>query len=817
MAVSYKGLTVKFGGDTTQLSAALKKVSAEGRKTQSDLKDINKALKLDPGNTELLEQKVRSLNKAYDETKSRLSAYKDALADLEERKRTNGKLTADEQRQYDSLVRDIVKAEKSLESYGDQIKAVTREHEASQSAAYKFGQKFQDNSEKIEKVGSGMTKAGAAITGAASAGVAGLVTLSESQEENIVAAGKLETAFQAAGSTVEQGNEVYANFYRIIGDTDTATEASQNLVRLTTNQQELSAWADIAAGAYATFGDALPLENLAETAQETAHTGAVTGSFADALNWSTASAETFSNSLANHEAAQKAFNDAIADGATKEDAYNAALEAVTDPTERASMVTETLTALYGDAGKQYQDTNKDLLAVRDAQNDSASAMTEAAKAAQPFNQAYQELKADVLEALVPLLQQLSDWYKNLSPEQQELARNVVLGTVAFGGITTAIGGFMQNISGIGAGLKTLSGLFASGEGGGGLMGAMGKAKGAASGLWATLAANPIVLVVGAIAAVVAALAYWFTQTEEGRVVWGEFCEWFQGAWQAVSDFMGPLLEGIAGFFAGLGDFLGAVFGPDNEARAKAFSDAWEGAKGLVGDAMEGVKGFFSDLGDSIGGWVSDCADRFGRWREDCRSATEAIKTDMGQKWDSIRDKVASKADEIGQKLGFPGLGDRVRGVFDGVKRFMEDPIGAAGSFIKNQLDRIGSWFSGLRLELPKIKLPHFSIQGSFSLDPPSIPHIGVDWYAKGGIFPGYRPTLIGVGDNPGGEAVLPIDRLSDLMARAMDMHSAGEAPAEVTVQVSVAATVGSDMDARRLGQEIGTGVRSVLKQRGVSA
>ncbi len=811
MAVTYKGLTVKFGGDTTELSAALKSLSAESRKTQSDLKDINKALKLDPGNTELLEQKVRSLNKAYDETKSRLSAYKDALADLEERKRTNGKLTADEQRQYDSLVRDIVKAEKSLESYGDQIKEVTREHEASQTAAYKFGQKLQDNSEKIEKVGSGMTKAGAAITGAATAGVAGLVTLSESQEENIVAAGKLETAFQAAGSTVEQGNEVYANFYRILGDTDTATEASQNLVRLTTNQQELSAWADIAAGAYATFGDALPLENLAETAQETAHTGTVTGSFADALNWSTAATETFSQSLSGHEAAQKAFNDAIADGATKEDAYNAALEAVTDPTERASMVTETLTALYGDAGKQYQDTNKDLLAVRDAQNDSAQAMTEAAKAAQPFNQAYQELKADVLEALVPLLQQLSEWYKNLSPEQQELARNVVLATVAFGGITTAVGGFMQNISGIGAGLKTFSGLFSSGDGAGGLAGAMGKVKGAATGLWTVISANPIMAVVAVIGAIVAALAAWFTQTDEGRAAWQSFCDWFKAIWQGVSDFFGPIIDGIKNAFQGVTDFLGAVFGPDNEARAQAFSNAWEGAKGLVGDAVEGVKGFFSDCGEKIGSWVSDCGEKFNQWVEDNKAANEAIKADMSAKWDSIRDKVAGKVDEIGEKLGFPGLGDKVRGVFDNVKAFMEDPLGSAASFIRGKLDELSNWFSSLRLELPHIKLPHFSIRGEFSLNPPSIPTIGIDWYAKGGIIS--SPRVIGVGE-AGPEAVLPIDRLSNLMARAMDLH-ANQAPTEVSIEVNVAAQMNSNLDARRLGQEIGAGIQSTLKQRGV--
>ena len=122
MAVSYKGLTIKFGGDTTQLQSALKKIQTESKATQSDLKDINKSLKFNPGNTELLEQKVRSLNKAYNETKDRLSAYKSALAELDAKKQSGQQLTEQEQRQYEQLQRSIMACEKDLESYGKQLK-----------------------------------------------------------------------------------------------------------------------------------------------------------------------------------------------------------------------------------------------------------------------------------------------------------------------------------------------------------------------------------------------------------------------------------------------------------------------------------------------------------------------------------------------------------------------------------------------------------------------------------------------------------------------------------------------------------------------
>ena len=94
MAVSYKGLVIRFGGDTTELQGALKQVQKASKDTQSDLRDINKALKFDPGNTELLEQKVRALSAAYSDIERKLDAYKQALAQLESKKQSGAKLTA---------------------------------------------------------------------------------------------------------------------------------------------------------------------------------------------------------------------------------------------------------------------------------------------------------------------------------------------------------------------------------------------------------------------------------------------------------------------------------------------------------------------------------------------------------------------------------------------------------------------------------------------------------------------------------------------------------------------------------------------------
>ena len=166
MAVTYKGLTIKFGGDTTELQGALKKVQGTAKDTQGALKDINRALKLDPGNTELLTEKAKLLNRAYDETKAKLDAYKSALAGLEEKQRSGTALTEREQAQYSSLKAQIAICENQLESYADDLKNVSREAEASKTGLYQFGQTIQDNSDKLAKAGKGLETAGKTITGA---------------------------------------------------------------------------------------------------------------------------------------------------------------------------------------------------------------------------------------------------------------------------------------------------------------------------------------------------------------------------------------------------------------------------------------------------------------------------------------------------------------------------------------------------------------------------------------------------------------------------------------------------------------------------
>ena len=186
MATSIKGLQIRIGGDTTGLSTALRKSDIEIKRTQSDLKDLERALKLDPKNVELLEQKQRLLAQAVDQAAKKVDALKQAQAEA-------NKLLAENkigQDQYDKLTREIIKAEGALKK--------------AQEASDKFNASMGKAQQTLTKVGDAAgtvaekTKAASAAAGALLAGM-GALALKTAKE-----ADELNTLSQQSGLTTEE-------------------------------------------------------------------------------------------------------------------------------------------------------------------------------------------------------------------------------------------------------------------------------------------------------------------------------------------------------------------------------------------------------------------------------------------------------------------------------------------------------------------------------------------------------------------------------------------------------------------------------------
>ena len=215
----------------------------------------------------------------------------------------------------------------------------------------------QDMSDALNDVGGAAEKASGGLSSmtvamgnlissgiqAAASAVADLVSslwnLDESTEEYRRAQGRLNTAFEAAGYGADTAQQAYKAFYGILGDTDTATEASQLLAQLAESEEDVATWTEIAAGVSGTFGDSLPIEGLIEAANETAKVGEVTGTLADALNWVGIS----------------------------EDEFNAKLAAAGSESERNRLIMETLSNQYDQAAQAFYRNNEALVASRNAQ------------------------------------------------------------------------------------------------------------------------------------------------------------------------------------------------------------------------------------------------------------------------------------------------------------------------------------------------------------------------------------------------------------------------------------------------------------------
>lgn len=202
--------------------------------------------------------------------------------------------------------------------------------------------------------------AGAAVSGLAAA----FVALDGATEEYRVAQGKLNAGFQAAGFSADVARKSYRNFYAILGDTDTATEASQLLANMAKNEEEVTKWTRIAAGVHGTFGDSLPIEGLVESANETARTGQITGVFADAINWATKEGEHFGVALKANTEANKDWNKAVKAATSAEDYFNLALQDCKDEAARQKLIVDTLSASYDTAATSFYKNNQQVIDAR---------------------------------------------------------------------------------------------------------------------------------------------------------------------------------------------------------------------------------------------------------------------------------------------------------------------------------------------------------------------------------------------------------------------------------------------------------------------
>lgn len=443
-----KGLTIEIGGDTTQLSESLHDVNKSITSTQAQLKDVEKLLKLDPTNTEMLAQKQELLTQAISKTEEKLETLKDAAVQAE-KQLGEGKIS---QEQFAALQREIAATEIELKRYDSQLDTAADATEDLGDAAEQAAQDSGDASEEIGELsdaaddlgdaaedagdgtkdlgesardsGAGFSVLDGAVATFIGNGLTALVSaigdaistfaeLSESTQEYRENMSKLYTATSAAGMDADYITQAYSQLYGVLGDETATTTTISNFEKLGVSMQDMDSLLDSATGIWAVYGDSIPLDGLAESVNETAKVGQITGTMADAINWASASNDTWTNALSGNAAALSAFQSGVSQGMSAEDAFNEALAACGDEQERQQLIISTLNGLYADSAETYRENNASIIDAREATVNYQDAVAGVGAAMEPLQTTMTNFKANLISGVSPALQELSDAFMDV--------------------------------------------------------------------------------------------------------------------------------------------------------------------------------------------------------------------------------------------------------------------------------------------------------------------------------------------------------------------------------------------------------------------
>lgn len=405
----------------------------------------------------------------------------------------------------------------------------------------------EEGSEKtstaFDKIGAAALGIGKFVVGAGMAMGGAFVAAVEGTREYRAQMGLLESAFVTAGHSSEAARQTYSDLNAVLGDTEQAVEASQHLALLADNEKELSTLTHTMTGIYATFGQSLPLEGLAESIVHSSSLGEIQGNLADALEWSGITVESFNEKLA----------------------------ACSTEEERQKLIVDTLNDTYGAASEQYKATNADVMEARKAQERLTNAFADFGAIGEPILTAVKNAVASMAEKAVPKLESFIQKVKDARKWMKENKNTVDAWKAAIIGASVAIGSFLLVLkwgSIMAAATKAI------------------KATRAAILLFnAALRANPIGLVVSLIAGLVAAFVYLWNNNKSFRTFWINL-------WDKLKSVCSSGVKWIKGKFD---DFKGMVSNAKArfEDLRKSIKDKLDKARDAVKSAVDKIKGFFN--------------------------------------------------------------------------------------------------------------------------------------------------------------------------------------------------------------------------------
>lgn len=719
MAKNIQGISIEIGGNTNGLKKALGDVNRQVNSTQRELKEVNKALKLDPKNTELVAQKQKLLSEQVNTTKTKLIALKEAK-EKADKDMANG--TEINEKQYRELQREIVTTENDMKSYEKQLKDVNTTNS-------NFSKKIDVATKKLKGFGDKMGKTGQSLSRKITLPVtAGIAALTKGTEETRESLAKLETNAQSAGKSAGFVKKGLVDLSAVSSETDSNVEALSNLLATGFSEQGMTEAVNALSGAVVKFPDTLKIEGLADGLQETLATGKAVGPFAELLERSGVTLDSFNEGLSKAQEEGKAEN------------YILEILAKTG---------------LANVNKEFQKNNKELVNSKKSQQEFQLSCAELGKVLTP-----------AMTKVTEVATKIANIFKKLSPNAQQAVVKVALVTAALGPLLSVGGKVSTGLSHLSDKMKNLpdkmekvkkasktlgsgiSKIASASKNAGGKIVSLGKDFGklAVKAGKATLALGKqavawSVNTAKVVAHKVATLA--LTIAEKAQAV-------AQGALNLVMSMnpIGLVVIAIAAVVAGL-----VILWKKCEGFRSFVKKSWNVLKATVSKVITFVKNDWKQLAlfivNPFAGAVALLYKHNDKFRNWANNLGNLVKNKFISHWESLKTKTAN--------------------IWNATKNAMINPIVKAKDKMFEVIEKIKSFFNNLKLKaikIPKPKLPKISIVGEFSFKKRTVPHI--KWNAKGAIFT--KPYIFGnqgVGE-AGPEAVLPISKLAGIMADTLN-------------------------------------------------
>ena len=265
-------------------------------------------------------------------------------------------------------------------------------------------------------------------------------------------------------------------------------------------------------------------------------------------------------------------------------------------------------------------------------------------------------------------------------------------------------------------------------------------------------------------------------------IWNGITTFFSDAWETIKNVVNVGIQFIGSLLEAAWDIITLPFQLIWENCGDTITSIWETIKTTVGSAINAVSSTLSTVMNAIQTTISTIwtaistkiSTVVNSIKTTVSTVFNAIKTTTTTIWNGIKTSISTVVDGVKTKVTtvfnsvkstlssvFSSIKSTATSVWNGIKSAITGPIDQAKTHISNALNSIKGFFANCKLSLPHIKMPHFSISGRFSLNPPSVPHLSVSWYKEGGIMT--DPTLFGIngsslmaGGEAGPEAILPL-------------------------------------------------------------